>query len=87
MCYSDFLIFFFLIFFLRQIFPEDGLNELFPGCSGDLSSKQFSAGWFLLERHHATPFDHLRAGLSFLRRKVDGQKEGQLSFIKVLAYK
>lgn len=71
------------IFLSRQKFPEDGLHKLFPGGSGDLSSENFAAGWFLLERHHATPFDDLRAGLAFLRRKVDGQKEGQLSFIKV----
>ena len=67
---------------VEQKFPEDGLHKLFPGGSGDLSSENFAAGWFLLERHHATPFDDLRAGLAFLRRKVDGQKEGQLSFIK-----
>ncbi|KDQ71568.1 exocyst complex component 2 [Zootermopsis nevadensis] len=63
-------------------FPEDDLHELFPEGSGDLASEQFVAGWFLLEHHHATTFDDLRAGLAFLRRKVDGQKEGQLSFFK-----
>lgn len=67
---------------VEQKFPEEGLHKLFPGKSGDLSSDNFAAGWFLLERHHATPFDDLRAGLAFLRRKVEGQKEGQLSFIK-----
>jgi len=63
-------------------FPEDDLHELFPEGSGDLASEHFIAGWFLLEHHHATTFDDLRAGLAFLRRKVDGQKEGQLSFLK-----
>uniref|UniRef100_A0A1B6DWI3 Exocyst complex component 2 n=1 Tax=Clastoptera arizonana TaxID=38151 RepID=A0A1B6DWI3_9HEMI len=63
-------------------FPEDDLHELFPEGSGDLSSDQFEPGWFLLEHHHATSFDDLRVGLSFLRRKVEGQKEGQLSFLK-----
>ncbi|XP_023727524.1 exocyst complex component 2 [Cryptotermes secundus] len=66
-------------------FPEDDLHELFPEGSGDLVSEQFVAGWFLLEHHHATTFDDLRAGLAFLRRKVDGQKEGQLSFLKANA--
>lgn len=47
-----------------------------------MASEQFVAGWFLLEHHHATTFDDLRAGLAFLRRKVEGQKEGQLSFLK-----
>lgn len=36
----------------------------------------------MLEHHHATSFDDLRAGLSYLRRKVESQKEGQLSFLK-----
>ncbi|XP_075212432.1 exocyst complex component secretory 5 isoform X2 [Lycorma delicatula] len=63
-------------------FPEDDLHELFPEGSGDLASDQFEPGWFLLEHHHATSFDDLRVGLAFLRRKVEGQKEGQLSFLK-----
>nr|CAD7446431.1 unnamed protein product [Timema bartmani] len=63
-------------------FPEDELHELFPEGSGDLTSEQFAAGWFLLEHHHGTMFDDLKAGLAFLRRKVEAQKEGQLSFLK-----
>ncbi|KAG8251772.1 Exocyst complex component 2 [Homalodisca vitripennis] len=63
-------------------FPEDDLHELFPEGSGDLASDQFEPGWFLLEHHHGTSFDDLRVGLGYLRRKVEGQKEGQLSFLK-----
>lgn len=63
-------------------FPEDDLHELFPEGSGDLASDQFEPGWFLLEHHHGTSFDDLRVGLAFLRRKVENQKEGQLSFLK-----
>ncbi|KAG8228948.1 hypothetical protein J437_LFUL007699 [Ladona fulva] len=73
-------------------FPEDDLHELFPegaaaaagsGVScGDLTSEHFIPAWFLLEHHHATSFEDLKAGLSFLRRRVDAQKEGQLSFLK-----
>ncbi|XP_014248601.1 exocyst complex component 2 [Cimex lectularius] len=62
--------------------PEDDLIELFPGCNGDLSSEQFSPGWFLLQYHQSTSFDDLRVGLAYLKRKVDGHKEGQLSFLK-----
>lgn len=62
--------------------PEDDLHELFPDGSGDLASENFSAGWFLLEHHSTTTFDDLKAGLAFLRRKVEGHKEGQLSFLK-----
>ncbi|KAK9509163.1 hypothetical protein O3M35_006540 [Rhynocoris fuscipes] len=62
--------------------PEDDLQELFPGCNGDLSSEQFSPGWFLLQNHLNTSFDDLRSGLAYLKRKVDSHKEGQLSFLK-----
>lgn len=62
-------------------FPED-LREIFPENSGDLSRENFSPYFFLLENHHATSFDDLKAGYSYLKRKVEGQKEGQLSFLK-----
>lgn len=76
---------------LRELFP-DGLiflqlciDNLFKETnfrSGDLSALDFSPGWFLLEHHHATSFEDLRAGLSYLRRKVESQKDTQLSFLK-----
>lgn len=62
-------------------FPED-LREMFPENSGDLSRDNFLACYFLLENHSSTSFDDLRAGYAYLKRKVDGQKEGQLSFLK-----
>ncbi|KAK7578051.1 hypothetical protein V9T40_010256 [Parthenolecanium corni] len=63
-------------------FPEDDLHEMFPERSGDLTAENFEPNWFLLEHHHATSFDDLKVGLSYLKRKVEGQKEGQLSFLK-----
>ncbi|KAG5674156.1 hypothetical protein PVAND_004140 [Polypedilum vanderplanki] len=62
-------------------FPDD-LREMFPENSGDLSRENFSPCWFLLENHHGTSFEDLRAGYAYLKRKVEGQKEGQLSFLK-----
>jgi exocyst complex component 2 len=64
-------------------FLEEELHDLFPDGNGDLSSENFTPAWFLLERHHTASFDDLRAGLSFLKRKVEGQKDGQISFLKV----
>ncbi|XP_043212803.1 exocyst complex component 2-like [Amphibalanus amphitrite] len=63
-------------------YPEDELEEMFPGRSGSLFSEQFHPAWFLLENHHQSGYDDLRAGLSFLRRKVNAEKEGQLTFLK-----
>jgi len=65
----------------EQKIPED-LRDLFPEACGDLSQEHFSPAWFLLENHLATSFEDLKAGLSFLKRKVESQKEGQLSFLK-----
>ncbi|XP_076291177.1 exocyst complex component secretory 5 [Lasioglossum baleicum] len=63
-------------------FPEDELIELFGEGSGDLTNEKFHPGWFLLQHHHATTFEDLKAGLAYLKRKVNSQKEGQLSFLK-----
>lgn len=60
----------------------DDLRDLFPDSSGDLSQENFSPGWFLLEHHNSTSFEDLKAGLSYLRRKVESQRDGQLSFLK-----
>lgn len=46
-------------------------------------NEKFHPGWFLLQHHHATTLEDLKAGLAYLKRKVNSQKEGQLSFLKV----
>lgn len=58
--------------------------ELFGEGSGDLTNEKFHPGWFLLQHHHATTFEDFKAGLAYLKRKVNSQKEGQLSFLKVI---
>lgn len=63
-------------------FPEEELHELFPDGSGKLSDDNFQPGWYLLEHHSNTSYEDLKAGMVFLQRKVEGQKEGQLSFLK-----
>lgn len=63
----------------------DDLRDIFPDCGGDLSQENFSPGWFLLEHHNSTSFEDLKAGLSYLRRKVESQRDGQLSFLKANA--
>lgn len=60
----------------------ENLRELFPNNSGDLLQENFSPSLFLLEKHSATTFADLKAGLNYLNRKVESQKEGQLSFLK-----
>ena len=60
----------------------ENLREIFPNSSGDLLQENFSPALFLLEKHSATTFEDLKAGLNYLNRKVESQKEGQLSFLK-----
>lgn len=57
---------------------------MFPDSCGDLAAENFEPNWFLLEHHHATSFADLKVGLAFLKRKVEGHREGQLSFLKVI---
>lgn len=60
----------------------EDLRDIFPDCSGDLSQDNFSPAWFLLEHHNSTSFEDLKAGLAYLKRKVESQRDGQLSFLK-----
>lgn len=62
--------------------PPNDLRELFPDASGDLTQENFDPKYFLLENHLETSFEDLKAGLHYLKRKVESQKEGQLSFLK-----
>lgn len=41
---------------------NENLSELFPNQCGDIVSENFSSNWFLLENHHLTSFNDLRAG-------------------------
>ena len=49
---------------------------------GNVGSDNFEPGYFLLDRHRSTTFEDLKSGLKYLKRKVDGENESQLSFIK-----
>ncbi|GAB6021054.1 Exocyst complex component S5 [Chamberlinius hualienensis] len=63
-------------------FPEEELHEIFPDGSGNLSSEHFIPLWFLVDNHYGASFQDLQAGLNCLKRKVNTQKEGELSFLK-----
>ncbi|ELU12463.1 hypothetical protein CAPTEDRAFT_207105, partial [Capitella teleta] len=63
-------------------FPEDQLQEMFPEGSGNIALENFVAAWYLLDNHHGTSFDDLKAGLAYLKRKSNQQTEGPMSFVK-----
>lgn len=71
----------------RKKYPEEELQDLFPESNGEFGSENFSPSWFLLQNHHNTSFNDLKAGLIFLKRRVEAQKEGQISFLKVQQFR
>lgn len=61
---------------------EEQMQQMFPGKTADISAENFDPVCYLLENHSGTTFEDLQLGLASLRRKVDGESESQLSFIK-----
>ena len=61
---------------------EEQLQIMFPEASGNIGSDNFEPAYFLLDKHRSTTFEDLKAGVGYLKRKVDGENESQLSFIK-----
>ena len=61
---------------------DQQLQETFENKSSDLRSQNFDPSLFLLTNHSRTEFADLKHGVSYLRRKVAGENENQLSFIK-----
>jgi len=54
----------------------------FENKSTDIRAPNFDPTYFLLSKHGSTPFEDLKLGMNSLQRKVDGENENQLSFIK-----
>ncbi|XP_078337720.1 exocyst complex component 2-like isoform X2 [Crassostrea virginica] len=63
-------------------YKEEELLDLFPEGSGNLSLENFSAAWYLLENHHSTSFDDLKAGLAYMKRRASHRSEGPIAFVK-----
>ncbi|XP_048748841.2 exocyst complex component 2-like isoform X2 [Ostrea edulis] len=63
-------------------YKEEELLDIFPEASGNLSLENFSAAWYLLENHHSTSFDDLKAGLSYMKRRASHRSEGPIAFVK-----
>ncbi|KAJ7986362.1 hypothetical protein DPEC_G00339130 [Dallia pectoralis] len=62
--------------------PQKDLESLFPGVSGDFTSENFSATWYLIENHSATSFDQLRLAASNLKKQATKKNEGSLAYVK-----
>lgn len=62
--------------------PLKDLENMFPGMSGDFTSENFSATWYLIENHSSTSFEHLRAGVGNLKKQASKKNEGSLAYVK-----
>lgn len=62
--------------------PQKDLESMFPGMSGDFTSENFSATWYLIENHSSTSFDQLRAASGNLKKQATQKNEGSLAYVK-----
>ncbi|XP_036376970.1 exocyst complex component 2 [Megalops cyprinoides] len=62
--------------------PQKDLEAMFPGMSGDFTSENFSATWYLIENHSSTSFEQLRIAASNLRKQANKKNEGSLAYVK-----
>ncbi|XP_072540880.1 exocyst complex component 2 isoform X2 [Salminus brasiliensis] len=62
--------------------PLKDLESMFPGMSGDFTSENFSATWYLIENHSVTSFEQLRIAASNLKKQASKKNEGSLAYVK-----
>uniref|UniRef100_A0A673KAU8 Exocyst complex component 2 n=1 Tax=Sinocyclocheilus rhinocerous TaxID=307959 RepID=A0A673KAU8_9TELE len=58
------------------------LENMFPSMSGDFTSENFSATWYLIENHSSTSFEQLRAAVVNLKKQASKKNEGSLAYVK-----
>uniref|UniRef100_A0A3B3S722 Exocyst complex component 2 n=1 Tax=Paramormyrops kingsleyae TaxID=1676925 RepID=A0A3B3S722_9TELE len=58
------------------------LESMFPSMSGDFTSENFSATWYLIENHSTTSFEQLRVAANNLRKQANKKNEGSLAYVK-----
>ncbi|XP_049577973.1 exocyst complex component 2 isoform X1 [Syngnathus scovelli] len=66
----------------RGKFPLKDLETTFPGMSGDFTSENFSATWYLIENHAGSSFEHLKMAASNLKKQANKKNEGSLAYVK-----
>ncbi|CAL8309234.1 unnamed protein product [Lota lota] len=62
--------------------PQTDMEQTFPGMSGDFTSENFSATWYLIENHSGTGFDQLRLAANNLKKQATKKNEGSLAYVK-----
>ncbi|XP_061681753.1 exocyst complex component 2 isoform X2 [Syngnathoides biaculeatus] len=58
------------------------IEMTFPGMSGDFTSENFSATWYLIENHAGTSFEQLKIAATNLKKQANKKNEGSLAYVK-----
>ncbi|TKS75083.1 Exocyst complex component 2 [Collichthys lucidus] len=62
--------------------PQKDMELTFPGMSGDFTSENFSATWYLIENHSGSSFEQLKMAASNLKKQATKKNEGSLAYVK-----
>ncbi|XP_056132025.1 exocyst complex component 2 isoform X2 [Lampris incognitus] len=62
--------------------PQKDMELTFPGMSGDFTSENFSATWYLIENHSGTSFEQLRMAAGNPKRQATKKNEVSLAYVK-----
>lgn len=62
--------------------PQKDMELTFPGMSGDFTSENFSATWYLIDNHAGTSFEQLKLAASNLKKQATKKNEGSLAYVK-----
>ncbi|XP_034003142.1 exocyst complex component 2 [Trematomus bernacchii] len=62
--------------------PQKDIEVTFPGMSGDFTSENFSATWYLIENHTGSSFEQLKLAANNLKKQATKKNEGSLAYVK-----
>ncbi|KAI3368457.1 hypothetical protein L3Q82_025470 [Scortum barcoo] len=62
--------------------PQKDMELTFPGMSGDFTSENFSATWYLIENHSGSSFEQLKIAANNLKKQATKKNEGSLAYVK-----
>ncbi|XP_029004907.1 exocyst complex component 2 isoform X2 [Betta splendens] len=62
--------------------PQKDIEQIFPGMSGDFTSENFSATWYLIENHAGSNFEQLKIAANNLKKQATKKNEGSLAYVK-----
>uniref|UniRef100_A0A674P7K9 Exocyst complex component 2 n=1 Tax=Takifugu rubripes TaxID=31033 RepID=A0A674P7K9_TAKRU len=62
--------------------PQKDMELIFPRMSGDFTSENFSATWYLIENHSESSFEQLKVAANNLKKQATKKNEGSLAYVK-----